>query len=101
MLVTATAPEREISVRGMTTPALAWLVVGASVGLRSAIVARCVTKDPTEATLGRHGDRLRLQRGQAGACVLLRQLGLIGQEDGTLGAEAAARVSPAIDRAAG
>lgn len=45
------ARKREISVRGWTTPALAWLVVAASVGLGSAIIFGAVTKDPTQGTL--------------------------------------------------
>lgn len=45
------ARKREISVGGMTTPALAWLVVAASVGLGTAIVMGEVTRDPTQSTL--------------------------------------------------
>lgn len=45
------ARKREISVRGYTAPALAWLVVGSSVALGGAVVAGFVTKDPAQATL--------------------------------------------------
>jgi predicted phage gp36 major capsid-like protein len=45
------ARKREIAVRGATTPALAWLVVAASVSLGAAVVAGLVTKDPAQATL--------------------------------------------------
>lgn len=45
------ARRREIAVRGWTTPALAWLVVGASVALGAAVVTGYVTKDPAQATL--------------------------------------------------
>lgn len=45
------ARKREMAVRGLTTPTLAWIVVGASVVLGSAIVLGEVTKDPTQATL--------------------------------------------------
>lgn len=45
------ARKREIAVRGLTTPALAWLVVGASVALGASVIAGWVTKDPAQATL--------------------------------------------------
>src|SRR5574337_36629 len=45
------ARKREIAVRGWTVPALAWLVVGASVALGAAIVSGYVTRDPAQATL--------------------------------------------------
>ncbi len=45
------ARKREMAVKGITTPALAWLVVGASMALGGAIVAGYVTKDPGQATL--------------------------------------------------
>jgi predicted phage gp36 major capsid-like protein len=45
------ARKRESVVRGLTTPSLAWLVVGASVALGTAVVSGCVTKDPSQATL--------------------------------------------------
>jgi hypothetical protein len=45
------ARKREIAVRGTTTPALAWLVVAASVALGAAVVLGAVTKDPAQATL--------------------------------------------------
>jgi predicted phage gp36 major capsid-like protein len=47
----ASARAREVAVRGATTPALAWLVVTASVALGAAIVLGFVTKDPQLATL--------------------------------------------------
>jgi len=45
------ARKREIAVRGITTPALAWSVVAASIALGGAVVAGYVTKDPSQATL--------------------------------------------------
>jgi divalent metal cation (Fe/Co/Zn/Cd) transporter len=45
------ARKREMSVRDLTTPALAWTVVGASVALGAAAVLGWITKDPTQATL--------------------------------------------------
>src|SRR5574337_445636 len=45
------ARKREIAVLGWTVPALAWLVVGASVALGAAIVSGDVTRDPAQATL--------------------------------------------------
>lgn len=45
------ARKREIAVRGATTPALAWLVVTASVALGAAVVTGYVTKDPQQGTL--------------------------------------------------
>lgn len=45
------ARKREIAVRGLTTPALAWLVVSASVGMGAAIITGHVSKDPTQAAL--------------------------------------------------
>jgi uncharacterized membrane protein YphA (DoxX/SURF4 family) len=45
------ARKREIAVRGATTPALAWLVVAASVSLGAAVVMGYVTKDPAQGTL--------------------------------------------------
>lgn len=45
------ARKREIAVRGLTTPALAWLVVSASIGLGAAIIFGVVTKDLTQANL--------------------------------------------------
>lgn len=47
----SSARNREIAVRGITTPALAWLVVGASVALGTAAITGFITKDPTQATL--------------------------------------------------
>lgn len=47
----SSARNREIAVRGITTPALAWLVVGASVALGAAAIMGYITKDPTQATL--------------------------------------------------
>lgn len=45
------ARKREIAVRGYTVPALAWLVVGSSVALGTAVITGYVTKDPMQATL--------------------------------------------------
>lgn len=45
------ARKREIAVRGGTTPALAWIVVSASIALGAAVVLGAVTKDPAQATL--------------------------------------------------
>lgn len=45
------ARKREVSLGGLTTPALAWLVVTASMALGAAVVAGYVTKDPAQATL--------------------------------------------------
>jgi hypothetical protein len=45
------ARKREMSVRGYTTPALAWLVVGASMALGTGVVMGYVTKDPSQATI--------------------------------------------------
>lgn len=41
------ARKREIAVRGLTTPALAWAVVAGSIALSVAVVTGNVTKDPT------------------------------------------------------
>lgn len=48
---TDSARKREMTVRGLTTPALAWLVVGASVALGAAAVTGWVTSDPKQAVL--------------------------------------------------
>lgn len=40
------ARRREIAVRGWTTPALAWLVVAASLGVTAAVISGYVTSDP-------------------------------------------------------
>lgn len=45
------ARKREMVVKDSTTPALAWMVVAASVALGGAVVAGYVTKDPAQATL--------------------------------------------------
>lgn len=45
------ARKREIAVRGYTVPALAWLVVGASVALGAAVVGGYVTANPMQGTL--------------------------------------------------
>lgn len=45
------ARKREISVRGLTTPALAWTVVGASVALGIAAITGFVTKDVSQQAL--------------------------------------------------
>jgi len=45
------ARKREIAIGGWTTPALAWLVVAASIGLGAAVVTGYVSKDPQLATL--------------------------------------------------
>lgn len=45
------ARKREMSVKDLTTPMLAWTVVGASVSLCVAAVTGYVTKDPSQATL--------------------------------------------------
>lgn len=45
------ARKREISVGGYTTPALAWLIVAASIGLAAAVVTGNVTNDPKMSTL--------------------------------------------------
>ena len=42
----ASARDREVKVGGLTTPALAWLVVGASMALGAAVVTGNTTKDP-------------------------------------------------------
>jgi len=48
---TDSARKREMSVKDITTPALAWTVVSASVALGAAAVTGQITKDPTQATL--------------------------------------------------
>lgn len=45
------ARKREISVRGYTTPMLAWLVVGASVSISIAAMLGYVTNDPKQALI--------------------------------------------------
>lgn len=45
------ARKREMVVKDSTTPALAWIVVSASVALGAAVVLGAVTKDPAQATL--------------------------------------------------
>lgn len=45
------ARKREMSVRGYTVPALAWLVVSSTIGLCAAAVTGYTSKDPQQATL--------------------------------------------------
>jgi len=45
------ARRREISVGGLTTPVMAWIVIAASIGLGIAVITGHVTKDPALATL--------------------------------------------------
>lgn len=45
------ARKREIALGGLTTPLLAWLIIGASMGIGIAVVTGNVTKDPALATL--------------------------------------------------
>jgi hypothetical protein len=47
----ASARAREVSVRGVTPAALAWLVVTASVALGAAVVTGAVTQNPAQAAL--------------------------------------------------